>query len=161
MRPLACTCFPTCLPSTAGSIREVQISVYRNFSRKILERVEDGSVDVGIVSLPVKSHSIKVHSIFRDQLMVMVSSRNPLAKQKSVTVEEVAKQPLIFPKTGYTRQALDKLFRPYRAELADQDGIAQRGHDQALRGRRHRRLAHQRQLRQGRGALAAKPSCSP
>jgi DNA-binding transcriptional LysR family regulator len=32
-------------------------------------------------------------------------------------VEEVAKQPLIFPKTGYTRQALDKLFRPYRAEL--------------------------------------------
>jgi DNA-binding transcriptional LysR family regulator len=96
---------------------EVQISVYRNFSRKILERVEDGAVDLGIVSLPVKSHSIKVHSIFRDQLMVMVSSRNPLAKQKSVSVEEVAKQPLIFPKTGYTRQALDKLFRPYRAEL--------------------------------------------
>jgi DNA-binding transcriptional LysR family regulator len=96
---------------------DVQISVYRNFSRKILERVEDGGVDVGIVSLPVKSHSLKVHSIFRDQLMVMVSSRNPLARQKSVTVEEVAKQPLIFPKTGYTRQALDKLFRPYRAGL--------------------------------------------
>jgi DNA-binding transcriptional LysR family regulator len=96
---------------------EVQISVYRNFSRKVLERVEDGAVDIGIVSLPVKSHSLKVHSIFRDQLMVMVSSRNPLAKQKSVTVEEVAKQPLIFPKTGYTRQALDKLFRPYRAAL--------------------------------------------
>ena len=96
---------------------EVQISVYRNFSRKVLERVEDGAVDLGIVSLPVKSHSIKVHSIFRDQLMVMVSSRNPLAKQKAVTVEEVARQPLIFPKTGYTRQALDKLFRPYRSEL--------------------------------------------
>ncbi len=96
---------------------DVQISVYRNFSRKVLERVEDGAVDLGIVSLPVKSHSIKVHSIFRDQLMVMVSSRNPLAKQKAVTVEEVAKQPLIFPKTGYTRQALDKLFRPYRADL--------------------------------------------
>ena len=96
---------------------EVQISVYRNFSRKVLERVEDGVVDLGIVSLPVKSHSIKVHSIFRDQLMVMVSSRNPLAKQKAVSVEEVAKQPLIFPKTGYTRQALDKLFRPYRADL--------------------------------------------
>jgi len=29
----------------------VHISIYRNFSHKILQRVEDGSVDVGIVSL--------------------------------------------------------------------------------------------------------------
>jgi DNA-binding transcriptional LysR family regulator len=29
----------------------------------------------------------------------------------------VAEQPLIFPKSGYTRQIMDKLFRPYRAEL--------------------------------------------
>src|SRR3979409_128259 len=34
---------------------QVHISVYRNFSHKILQRVEDGSVDVGIVTMPVKS----------------------------------------------------------------------------------------------------------
>ena len=33
----------------------VQISIYRNFSHKILQKVEDGSIDVGIVTLPVKS----------------------------------------------------------------------------------------------------------
>jgi len=33
----------------------VHISIYRNFSHKILQRVEDGSVDVGIVTLPIKS----------------------------------------------------------------------------------------------------------
>lgn len=95
----------------------VQISIYRNFSRKILQRVEDGVVDVGIVTLPVKSPSLKVHSIYKDRLMLMVSAKHPLAKQKSVTVAEIVNYPFIFPKTGYTRQTLDKLLRPYGSQL--------------------------------------------
>lgn len=94
----------------------VQISIYRNFSRKIVERVEDGSVDVGIVTMPVKSPSLKAYPIFRDRQMFMVGSKNPLAKQKSVTLASIVSQPLIFPKTGHTRQILDKLFRPYGAQ---------------------------------------------
>lgn len=95
----------------------VQINIYRNFSRKIVERVESHALDVGVVTLPVRSPSLKVHSIFRDRIMVMVSPRHPLAKLAAVSVEEVANYPLIFPKTGYTRQLLDKLFRPYREQL--------------------------------------------
>jgi DNA-binding transcriptional LysR family regulator len=95
----------------------VQISIYRNFSHKVLEKVEDGTVDVGIVTLPVKSPSLKVHSIFRDRLMLMVSPSNPLASYKSVRTSDVAEQPLIFPKTGFTRQVLDKQFRPFRSRL--------------------------------------------
>ena len=60
----------------------VQISIYRNFSHKVLEKVEDGTVDVGIVTMPVKSPSLKVHSIFRDRLMLMVGPTNPLASYK-------------------------------------------------------------------------------
>ncbi len=37
----------------------VQLSIYRNFSHKILEKLENGSIDVGIVTLPVKSASLK------------------------------------------------------------------------------------------------------
>src|SRR5499425_1324552 len=33
----------------------VHISIYRNFSHKILQRVEDGSLDLGIVTIPLKS----------------------------------------------------------------------------------------------------------
>src|ERR671931_2718666 len=91
----------------------VQINIYRNFSRKIVERIESGALDVGVVTLPVRSPSLKIHSIFRDRLMAMVSPRHPLAKRTAVSVEEIAQHPLIFPKTGFTRQMLDKLFRPY------------------------------------------------
>ncbi len=95
----------------------VHISIYRNFSHKILQRVEDGSVDVGIVSLPLKSPNLKVHHIYRDRLRLMVSSKNPLASRNKVTLEEVAGQPLIVPRTGFTRQVLDKLLRPFRARV--------------------------------------------
>src|SRR5579885_2268366 len=47
----------------------------------------------------------------------MVSARNPLAQRSKVTLGEIASQPLIFPRTGYTRQVLDKLFRPYRSRI--------------------------------------------
>jgi DNA-binding transcriptional LysR family regulator len=96
---------------------QVQISIYRNFSRKILERVEEGSIDVGIVTLPVKSPSLKVQLIYRDRLMLMVSSKNALARCDAVPISKVAEQSLIFPKTGYTRQVLDKMFRPYQSTM--------------------------------------------
>jgi DNA-binding transcriptional LysR family regulator len=95
----------------------VHISIYRNFSHKILQRVEDGSIDVGIVTLPTKSPNLRVHHIHRDRLRFMVSTRNPLAQRSKLTLQEVASQPLIFPRTGFTRQVLDKLFRPYRSRI--------------------------------------------
>jgi DNA-binding transcriptional LysR family regulator len=95
----------------------VQISIYRNFSYKIIEKLENGSIDVGIVTLPVKSPSLKVHSIFRDQLMLMVNPQNPLAKHKHASVADIVTQPLLLPRTGYSRRVMDKLFRPYRAHL--------------------------------------------
>jgi DNA-binding transcriptional LysR family regulator len=95
----------------------VHISIYRNFSHKILQRIEDGTIDVGIVTLPIKALNTKVHHIYRDRLRFMVSTRNPLASRSKITLQEVAAQPLIFPRTGFTRQVLDKLFRPYRSRL--------------------------------------------
>jgi DNA-binding transcriptional LysR family regulator len=109
------------LPDIFGEFQRryplVNISIYRNFSHKILQRLEEGSLDLGIVTLPVKSPNLKMHIVNRDRLRFMVSTKNPLAQKTHLTLEEVASAPLIFPKTGYTRQVLDKLFRPYRSRL--------------------------------------------
>jgi DNA-binding transcriptional LysR family regulator len=114
----------TCLYVLPGVFAEycrryppVQISIYRNFTYKIVEKLENGSVEVGILTLPIQSPSLKIHPIFRDKLMLMVNPGNPLAKHKVVPVREIAKHPLLLPKTGHTRRMLDKLFRPYNSEL--------------------------------------------
>src|SRR4030081_1224136 len=95
----------------------VRISIYRNFSYKIVEKIENGAIEVGVLTLPIQSPSLKIQPIFRDKLMLMVSPKNPLSKHKVVSVSEIVKQPLLFPKTGHTRRLLDKLFRPHSAEL--------------------------------------------
>ena len=96
---------------------DVQISIYRNFSHKILERLQDGLIDVGIVTMPVKSPSLVVQRIFHDRLMLMTSPRHPLARQDSVSVEDIIEHPIILPKAGHTRKTMDRLFRPHLSQL--------------------------------------------
>src|SRR5258708_35019736 len=81
------------------------------------EKVEKGRVEVGIVTLPVKSAKLKTIPIFRDQLLWMVNPQNRLAKQDAVAVSEIAREPMLLPKTGYTRRLMDKLLKPHEAEL--------------------------------------------
>ena len=109
------------LPKTFARFKQlyplVQISIYRNFSHKILQKVQEGAVDLGIVTLPLTAHNLEVISVFRDEVQVVVPKTHPLAKNKSVTVGEFAHHPLILPKTGHTRVVIDRLLRAYRYDL--------------------------------------------
>jgi len=96
---------------------KIRISVYRNFTHKVIEKVEDGALDLGIVTLPVKSPSLTVVPLFKDRVLLMVGSGSPLFNKRSVTMEELAQQPLIIPKTGSTRKLIEKNLRPYRENL--------------------------------------------
>jgi DNA-binding transcriptional LysR family regulator len=49
--------------------------------------------------------------------MWMVDPQNPLAKQEAVSVAEIARHPILLPKTGYTRRLMDKLLRPHESDL--------------------------------------------
>jgi DNA-binding transcriptional LysR family regulator len=95
----------------------VQINIHRNSSRNILEGLEDGLIDVGVVTLPIKSQKLTVRPIFRDRLLLMVPAKSPLARMRSVPVRIAAEQTLLFPNSGFVRQILDKLFRPYAPHL--------------------------------------------
>jgi DNA-binding transcriptional LysR family regulator len=96
---------------------QVQLCIVRNFTSKVLEGLEDGAIDVGVVTLPVKSQKLTVKPIFRDRLVLMVPAKSPLAKKRSVPVSVAAEQMLLVPNSGYTRQILDRLFRPYAPHL--------------------------------------------
>lgn len=109
------------LPKTFARFKQqyplVQISIYRNFSHKILQKVHEGAVDLGIVTLPLHADNMEVIPVFRDEVQVVVPKDHVLAKKRSVTVEEMSHYPLILPKTGHTRVMLDRLLRPYRDHL--------------------------------------------
>ena len=89
---------------------DVNISITRADYAKILESVIDNSVDFGVVSLPVTDARLTVVLIHRDELVIICPPKHPLAKAKSASVAEAAKFPLVVPKGGHTRDALENLF---------------------------------------------------
>jgi LysR family transcriptional regulator, low CO2-responsive transcriptional regulator len=93
---------------------DVAVNIKRADYGKILESVIDNSVDFGVVSLPVSDNRLTVVLIHRDELVLIAPPQHPLAKMKSATVAEVAKFPLVMPKAGHTRDALEDLFHERR-----------------------------------------------
>ncbi|HZQ69715.1 MAG TPA: LysR family transcriptional regulator [Terriglobales bacterium] len=89
---------------------DVAVNIKRSDYAKILESVIDNSVDFGVVSLPVNDNRLTVVLIHRDELVIITPPVHPLAKLKSATVSEAAKYPLVLPKAGHTRDALENLF---------------------------------------------------
>ncbi|MGA8153965.1 MAG: LysR family transcriptional regulator [Terriglobales bacterium] len=89
---------------------DVNIGINRSDYAKILESVIDNSVDFGVVSLPVSDPRLTVVLIHRDELTIIVPPKHPLAKVKAAAIAEAANFPLIVPKAGHTRDALENLF---------------------------------------------------
>ncbi|HKD78072.1 MAG TPA: LysR family transcriptional regulator [Candidatus Angelobacter sp.] len=109
------------LPATLAKYHKqfpkVKISVYRSFTHKVTEKVEDGSIDLAVVTMPVKSQSLEVVPVFRDRILLMVGPASPLFRKASATLEEVAAQRIILPRTGSIRRLFEKHLRPFRDEL--------------------------------------------
>jgi LysR family transcriptional regulator, low CO2-responsive transcriptional regulator len=89
----------------------VSVNIKRADYARILEWVTDNSVDFGVVSLPVKDNRLTTVLIHEDGLVVIAPRHHPVGKLKSATVRELAKFPLVLPKAGHTRDALEDLFR--------------------------------------------------
>ncbi len=88
----------------------VGVNVRRLESTGVLECVVDHSVDFGVVSLPVNDKRLTVVPIHRDELVVICAPGHELSKCKTVEIEKVAQFPLLVPKYGKTREAIEDLF---------------------------------------------------
>jgi DNA-binding transcriptional LysR family regulator len=88
----------------------VAVSIKRSDYGRILESILENVVDFGVVSLPVNDNRLEAQMIHRDELVVITAPGHALAAKSSVTLAEVSAYPLVMPKLGHTRDALDALF---------------------------------------------------
>jgi len=93
---------------------DVRLEIIRNFSRKIIEKVLENTVDFGVVTLPFKHAHLHVIPIYRDEMAVLVPLGHPLARRPAVRLEEVVDYPLLYPKTGQTRHQLERHLRKFQ-----------------------------------------------
>jgi DNA-binding transcriptional LysR family regulator len=99
------------LPEVFASFKRqypnVNVSITRSEHGRILEQVIDNSVDFGVVSLPVTDTRLTVVPIHKDELVIITDPEHSLAKGKSADFAQAAEYPLLLPKSGRTREAIE------------------------------------------------------
>src|SRR5438309_1333402 len=93
---------------------DVSVNIKRADYARVLESIIDNSVDFGVVSLPVNDSRLTVVLIHRDELILIAPPQHPLGKLKSASIADTSKYPLIVPKAGHTRDAIEQLFHERR-----------------------------------------------
>lgn len=92
----------------------VQVHIRRGEHNDILEEVLENRADFGVVSLPVRDPRLKVVPLHRDQILAVVHPRHPLVKRDGpVPLAELARLPLLLPRSGQTREIIEDLLRPH------------------------------------------------
>ena len=94
----------------------VAVGVKRLEHNKILEAIVENSCDFGVVSMPVSDKRLTVVVIHRDELVLITPPDHPLAGRRKVPVAELADCPLLLPKVGRTRDALERIFDEHRVK---------------------------------------------
>ena len=92
----------------------VAVSVKRSERQKILESIIENSSDFGVVSMPVKDKRYTVVPIHRDEMVVITPANHPLAGRGQVALVDLVQYPLLLPKLGRTRDALEAIFHEHR-----------------------------------------------
>lgn len=91
--------------------KNIRFRFYQLNSRYIVQKLKDGSCDIGLCSFVENEPLIDFRPIVKQEYVLMVSNHHPLARKDSVTLEEAAMYDFILPldKTSYVEQQFSKL----------------------------------------------------
>lgn len=108
---------------------DVKVDVLEDKTPRLLQRVLSGRLDLAFVRPPLsRDRNLEFRHLFYETAIVAVPSRNELARIKSVSIKDVAQQPLIVPdkrSRPHSHNLTLKLFteagvEPQIAQLADE-----------------------------------------
>ena len=93
---------PEVLASFKQAYPQVQVDINRAISRAITKKVLDGSLDFGIVTMPVSDARLEAIMIHQDELALIVGPAHRLAHRRSVQMKELEEEPFILHRVGTT-----------------------------------------------------------
>ena len=102
---------PEVLAAFKKAYPQVQVDIHRAITRSITERVVEGTLDFGIVTLPIKNSRLEAITIHRDEMALIVGPGHSLSSRRSVRMADLEDEPFILHKIGTTtRERLVKHF---------------------------------------------------
>lgn len=116
---------PYLLPLVASRIRKklprIDLLLYEYQTGPMLEHLQAGDIDVGILALPVPAEGLVAHNLFDEPFVVAVPDQHALASRKSVKATDLNGETLLLLEDGHCLrdQALDVCARAQLHEKQD------------------------------------------
>ncbi len=96
------------------------VNVHLEYRRSnlVYDDVLHNVVDLGVIAYPAKNRELEYIPFLEDELAVICSPEHPLAKQKTVEIQDIAKHNYIgFDNDIPTRKATDQIFRDTKVSI--------------------------------------------
>ncbi|MHC0551940.1 LysR family transcriptional regulator [Salinicoccus sp. HZC-1] len=91
---------------------EVQVKLQHGSTPHILDKLKNGTIDIGLVHLPINEKQIQVTEFLNIHSTFVVGQKYKELAEKTISLEQIADYPLItFSKTSSSRRFLNQLFQ--------------------------------------------------
>ena len=113
---------------------EVDIRLEISNSATIIKQILDNKVDLGVLEGPVKHKELDTTDVFSDRLILIAPPRGKWLKQETISLEELAKEPLIMREEGSgSRSIWEKVISNAGLELKDFRIVTEMGSIDAIK----------------------------
>ena len=103
--------FPTLLKEYQRLHPDVDVKVATGSAERLVRRLRAGTVDLGLLTLPVDEADLITRPVMREELMLVTYPGHPLAQKKRIEAQDLNKLPFILYEPGSnTRRVIDEFF---------------------------------------------------
>jgi LysR family hydrogen peroxide-inducible transcriptional activator len=96
---------PYLLPRITQKIRKtlpkLKLMLYEHQTENLLQRLQDGEIDLGILALPVPDESLQTRVLYDETFVLAVPDGHPLAKKTRVKVTDLDQQTVLLLEDGH------------------------------------------------------------
>jgi len=114
---LASYFLPSYLVDFTREYPNIKITIIDEGTKLIRQHLDQGTIDMGIISLDEPIDDIESHPIIHEEMLLCLSRSHPLAKKQSVKFSELKDQHLILYREGYfLREIVNRMCIQYELE---------------------------------------------
>ncbi len=114
---LASYFFPPYLVDFKRQYPNIKITIIDEGTKLIRQHLDQGVIDMGIISLDEANDDIESHPILHEEMLLCLSRSHPLAKRHSVKFSELKDQHLILNREGYfLREIVNRMCKQHELE---------------------------------------------
>ncbi len=114
---LASYFFPAYLVDFKKLYPDIKITIIDEGTKLIRQHLEQGIIDMGIISLDEPMDDIESHPILHEEMLLCLSCSHPLAKRQTVKFSELKEQRFILYQEGYfLREIVNRMCSEHELE---------------------------------------------